>query len=145
MREKKNRKDYQQFTKSLSSQLDTNGATRETYPFKWHLWSQSLPCATMLRDCKCFPWNSLLPYSEKWLGLPYFDLKITFHCISILKKLSSTSLWGGERKTGQFITPKKEIWPSHYINSKAFHSKVVYLNINKTVIIRTISVSLQYE
>lgn len=142
----KNRKDYQEFTKSLSMQLETNGATREAYTFEWHLCPQSLPCATMFTDstdCMCFAWNSLLPCSEKSLGLLYFDLKMTFNygyfCFG--NNCQYFPLRGKEGKDN-LSHPKKKLWPSHYINAKAFHPKVVYLKINKTVIIRTISVSL---
>lgn len=71
--------------------------------------------------CKCFPWNSLFPYSEKWLGLLYFDLKITFHCISVLNAVVQYfPLRGGEK--GQFITSKKEIMSTLH-KLKSFSSK----------------------
>lgn len=131
MREKKkNRKDYQKdFTKSLSTQLETNGATREAYSFKWHLWSQSLPCTSyhLHRWHRSYVFSLKQPVALFWevTEASLFWSQNNFPLLVFLfwKQLSSTSLWGGKRRKGQFVTSKKEIMTTRLDKLKSLSSK----------------------
>lgn len=62
VREKRGGKNYQkEFTRSLSTRLETNGATRKTYPLQWHLWD--------FTDSVCLCLNQMMefhPFTKAW-------------------------------------------------------------------------------
>lgn len=67
----------------------------------------------------------------------YFPLLIPLFC----KKLSQYFTQKGREGEDDLPHPKIKLCPSHYINSKAFHPKLIYLTINKTAMIKTVPMS----